>query len=158
MIIKVFQRIQAQDQRAWEKDQVLPIIMILVIIAILTIIMSLNSFDQGYEKHNRMAKGVWAELALPPSLSLSSWSWLLSLFWSGTWQTPSLSSWSWLSSMILIRDMTNTIEEWPREYEQSLLFHHHCHCHHDHDYCHDHDYNHDCNQLLWSWLLSCSWS
>ena len=25
--------------------------------------------------------------------------------------------------MILNRDMTNTIEEWPREYEQSLLFH-----------------------------------
>ena len=27
------------------------------------------------------------------------------------------------SSMILSRDMTNTIEEWPREVEQSLLFH-----------------------------------
>ena len=26
-------------------------------------------------------------------------------------------------TMILNRDMTNTIEEWPREYEQSLLFH-----------------------------------
>ena len=25
--------------------------------------------------------------------------------------------------MILSRDMTNTIEEWPREVEQSLLFH-----------------------------------
>ena len=23
----------------------------------------------------------------------------------------------------MIRDMTNTIEEWPREWEQSLLFH-----------------------------------
>ena len=25
--------------------------------------------------------------------------------------------------VITIRDMTNTIEEWPREFEQSLLFH-----------------------------------
>ena len=25
--------------------------------------------------------------------------------------------------MTTIRDMTNTIEEWPREWEQSLLFH-----------------------------------
>ena len=25
--------------------------------------------------------------------------------------------------ILMIRDMTNTIEEWPREFEQSLLFH-----------------------------------
>ena len=45
-------------------------------------------------------------------------------------------------SIVLIRDTKNTIE-WPREFEQSLLFHHHCHCHHDHDYYHYFDQGHD---------------
>ena len=55
---------------------------------------------------------------------------------------------------VIDRDMTNTIEEWPREFEQSLLFHgvpvpdnesfytkvlnrHNDHDHHDHHNDHD---------------------